>query len=70
VCDLQEIFRIYAEKFLLKTKEKYLNTRNFYSKNNSRIFLKPRISKEFILNFSEFLQKYHLYEENSEKNAQ
>jgi len=55
VCDLQEIFRIYAEKSLLENKEKYLNWDNFHSKNN-RIFLKNRIFKEFIMNFNEFLE--------------
>ena len=57
ICDLQEIFRILAEKFLIKNKEKYLNVDNFYSKNEKRIFLKPRISKEFILNFNKSLEK-------------
>lgn len=51
ICDLQEIFRIYAEKYLLLNKEKYLNFDKFYSKNKNRMFLKPRIFKEFIVEF-------------------
>jgi len=57
ICDLQEIFRTLTEKFLIKNKEKYLNIDNFYAKNEKRIFLKPRISKEFIANFNEYLEK-------------